>query len=113
VPQLKTCHRVGRLSGQAGNSRELTEIDSESSGRSAAACVVARPRGDLERQPPTPYPLAEDNLINQKLAVHLLQKHGHSVVVASTGSEAVEAFRRETFDLSWTAMSHFNVHMST
>jgi two-component system, sensor histidine kinase and response regulator len=42
--------------------------------------------------------LAEDNLVNQKLAVRLLEKQGHSVTIASTGQEAVEAVARETFD---------------
>jgi PAS domain S-box-containing protein len=35
--------------------------------------------------------LAEDNPINQKLAVRLLEKQGHSVVVANNGREAVSA----------------------
>jgi CheY-like chemotaxis protein/HPt (histidine-containing phosphotransfer) domain-containing protein len=43
--------------------------------------------------------LAEDNLVNQKLAVRILEKRGHSVVVASNGKEAVEALEREPFDL--------------
>ena len=43
--------------------------------------------------------LAEDNIINQKLAVRLLENHGHQVVVAGTGWEALEAFEREPFDL--------------
>ena len=43
--------------------------------------------------------LAEDNATNQKLAVCLLQKHGHSVVVAEDGEKAVEAVGREIFDL--------------
>jgi signal transduction histidine kinase/CheY-like chemotaxis protein len=43
--------------------------------------------------------LAEDNLINQKVAVNLLRKYGHSVVVANTGLEALAYLKRERFDL--------------
>jgi CheY-like chemotaxis protein len=43
--------------------------------------------------------LAEDNLVNQKVAVFMLKNQGHSVTVAATGAEAVEAFTRNTFDL--------------
>ncbi len=43
--------------------------------------------------------LAEDNAINQKLAVRLLEKHGHSVNVANDGAEAVAAVRNGEFDL--------------
>ena len=43
--------------------------------------------------------LAEDSLVNQKLAVGLLEKHGHAVVVANHGKEAVAAFESENFDL--------------
>jgi two-component system, sensor histidine kinase and response regulator len=43
--------------------------------------------------------LAEDGLINQKVAVNLLKQRGHSVVIASNGKEAVVAYQRERFDL--------------
>jgi PAS domain S-box-containing protein len=43
--------------------------------------------------------LAEDNPINQKLAVTLLQKRGHQVIVAADGTQAVAAAGREAFDL--------------
>jgi CheY-like chemotaxis protein len=43
--------------------------------------------------------LAEDNLVNQRLATRLLEKRGHFVVVAGNGREAVTAFERESFDL--------------
>jgi PAS domain S-box-containing protein len=43
--------------------------------------------------------VAEDNQINQRLATRLLEKHGHSVVVANNGSEAMQALHREKFDL--------------
>jgi CheY-like chemotaxis protein len=43
--------------------------------------------------------LAEDNAINRKLAVRLLEKCGHSVTVAMDGVEAVAAVREGEFDL--------------
>ena len=43
--------------------------------------------------------LAEDNLINQKLAIALLQKEGHEVTVASDGQQAVELYMATPFDI--------------
>ena len=43
--------------------------------------------------------LAEDNIINQKLAIKLLEKEGHDVVVANDGQEALERFDGSAFDL--------------
>ncbi len=43
--------------------------------------------------------LAEDDPINQDVAVGLLELRGHSVEVCGTGQEAVDAFRREAFDV--------------
>ena len=42
--------------------------------------------------------LAEDNLVNQKLAVTQLRRLGHSVAVASNGRETLQALLREPFD---------------
>lgn len=38
--------------------------------------------------------LAEDNLVNQKLAVKILERYGHTVEIAENGSLAVEAFKQ-------------------
>ncbi len=43
--------------------------------------------------------LAEDNPVNQRLAVKLLEKQGHSVRVANNGREAVDTLAHEAFDL--------------
>ncbi len=43
--------------------------------------------------------LAEDNAVNQRLASRLLEKRGHSVVVAANGREALAALEKESFDL--------------
>jgi len=43
--------------------------------------------------------LAEDNLVNQRLATRMLEQKGHSVVVASNGKAALEAMAHQQFDL--------------
>jgi CheY-like chemotaxis protein len=43
--------------------------------------------------------LAEDNLVNQRLAVRLLEKAGHTATVADNGKQALAALERERFDL--------------
>jgi PAS domain S-box-containing protein len=43
--------------------------------------------------------LVEDNLVNQKLALRLLQKRDHSVTVAANGKEALALLDQNVFDL--------------
>ncbi|MFZ0522195.1 MAG: response regulator [Candidatus Acidiferrales bacterium] len=43
--------------------------------------------------------LAEDNLVNQRLATRLLEKRGHRVVLAANGREALEALEKASYDL--------------
>jgi len=43
--------------------------------------------------------LAEDNVVNQRVALRILEKAGHSVVLAGDGVEAVEKFNGQKFDL--------------
>lgn len=43
--------------------------------------------------------LVEDNEINQKLALHLLEKRGHSVMVAHNGKVALDILEKESFDV--------------
>ena len=46
--------------------------------------------------------LAEDHPPNQQLAVRLLERRGHSVVVANNGVEALKVLETETFDILLT-----------
>ncbi len=43
--------------------------------------------------------LAEDNEVNQEYAVDLLQRRGHTVVVANNGQEALDDWAQERFDI--------------
>ncbi|HEV8716731.1 MAG TPA: response regulator [Candidatus Binatia bacterium] len=43
--------------------------------------------------------LAEDNVINQRVAMGILQKRGHTVVVAGNGTEVLAALEKEAFDI--------------
>ena len=75
-----------------------------------AICRILEGTG--ERQEPAPAPLAsdlaaqpldvllaEDNVINQRVAVGLLTRRGHRVTIAGNGIEALSAIDREAFDL--------------
>ena len=49
--------------------------------------------------PPLAVLLVEDNLINQQLALRLLEKLGHHVTIAGDGVEALKALHERPFDL--------------
>ncbi|MBI1764108.1 MAG: PAS domain S-box protein [Acidobacteria bacterium] len=44
--------------------------------------------------------LCEDNLVNQRLATRLLEKQGHTVILANNGQEALALHETATFDLA-------------
>jgi CheY-like chemotaxis protein len=68
--------------------------------------VEARPEAvkpSIDPELGTRYPqrilLAEDNAVNQKLALRLLQQMGYRADVASNGLEAVESVERQAYDV--------------
>jgi two-component system sensor histidine kinase/response regulator len=67
-----------------------------SSETSVAPSVTVVPRKDAKSLQVL---VAEDNLINQKVVVRLLEKHGHRPVVAGNGEEALAALAEKTFDV--------------
>ena len=61
-----------------------------------------KPRAKIVLCPGTPslrILLAEDNPVNQRVAVKLLEKQGHEVVVAVNGQEALDRFKCESYDI--------------
>jgi GAF domain-containing protein/DNA-binding response OmpR family regulator len=66
-----------------------------------AAPTTAKPRMDAQMAAAHPLRilLAEDNVVNQKLALRLLQQMGYRADVASNGIEAIECCERQPYDL--------------
>ena len=64
-----------------------------------APAVVNRLAGLEPAQRPLRILLAEDSLVNQKLAIGLLQRSGHTLFIANNGKEALAALETKTFDL--------------
>ena len=68
---------------------------------SAAAPSVAKPKIDagMAQRHPLRILLAEDNVVNQKLALRLLQQMGYRADLASNGVEAIECIERQRYDV--------------
>ncbi len=77
----------------------LANIFTEAEPRAAApAPVMPRPPGE---KPGTTLRLllAEDNIVNQKVALHLLAALGHRADVAANGLEVLDALERQPYDV--------------
>ena len=68
---------------------------------SVSKTELAKPRfdPDMAKQHPLRILLAEDNQVNQKLALRLLEQMGYRADVASNGLEAVESVKRQPYDV--------------
>jgi signal transduction histidine kinase/DNA-binding response OmpR family regulator/putative methionine-R-sulfoxide reductase with GAF domain len=55
--------------------------------------------GEMAKRHPLRILLAEDNQVNQKLALRILEQMGYRADIASNGIEAVESIERQTYDV--------------
>ncbi|MFO0902407.1 MAG: response regulator [Pirellulales bacterium] len=109
IVMLTSSDRTGdlELCRQLGIAAHLIKPVKPSELLDAAVRVLApEPATDEVEALPSPTPrrslrilLAEDSLVNQRLAIALLAKQGHQVAVANNGREAVEMSEREPFDV--------------
>jgi len=77
----------------------LAVMGQQTDQKSPAATIVTRHTLDEVAQEETIILLAEDNPINQKLAVRLLQKVGYTVDVAENGLQAIDAVQKKHYSL--------------
>ena len=69
--------------GEVGNPAVITERSVKKTAAGSGATIL----------------LAEDNVVNQRVARAILEKAGHSIVIAGTGRKAVELWEEQPFDL--------------
>ncbi len=87
IRQSELWEAIARAMG-AGEQEDLAPLvtrDSLADGREPMVCLRVL--------------LAEDNAVNQRLAMRFLEKRGHIVALAENGREAVAAVAKESFDL--------------
>ena len=73
------------------------------SGKTALRRKVEADASDIDEKMGEKHPLrillAEDNTVNQKLALRMLQQIGYLADVAGNGIEAIESVERQTYDV--------------
>ena len=77
----------------------VTLLAGEVAARPAQAQAKPKMDTQMAERHPLRILLAEDNVVNQKLALRLLQQMGYRADVASNGIEAIESIERQTYDV--------------
>jgi signal transduction histidine kinase/CheY-like chemotaxis protein len=80
-------------------SADLHEVVCRVIARSQPASSAAPARPPAVAVKPMRILLAEDNIVNQRVAVGLLSQRGHTVTVAENGRKALDALDGQSFDL--------------
>ena len=97
------CHRlgIGSYLVKPVSKSELCRVLTKAIVRNGSGTCVSAPQKPHLR-PATKLRrilLVEDNFVNQKLALRLLEKQGHSVTLARNGAEAVEFTASDSYDV--------------
>ena len=77
----------------------VTLLAQDAAPRRIAAPAQSRIDPKMASRHPLRILLAEDNVVNQKLALRLLQQMGYRADLASNGLEAIECVQRQTYDV--------------
>jgi signal transduction histidine kinase/CheY-like chemotaxis protein len=77
----------------------LLAQDAEPKAPAQRAAAAPKIDAQLAARHPLRILLAEDNAVNQKLALRILQQMGYRADLASNGLEAVESVERQTYDV--------------
>jgi two-component system, sensor histidine kinase and response regulator len=77
----------------------LSAITESLGGSPAIQEEAVTPLADTTRRKPLRVLVAEDNPVNRKLAASILQRAGHNAILVTNGKEAVDAVKRELFDV--------------
>jgi PAS domain S-box-containing protein len=95
------CERMGLASYliKPIKQSELLEALVEQADVGRPFCPIGSNGDDGGRLRPLRILLAEDSLVNQKLALGLMGKHGHHVTAVQSGRQALEAVAKNEFDL--------------
>lgn len=107
---LRPLHRMmdqGRETGVAQNVRKLTSDKASSGPLERSTRHLYTP--DFARTFPTRILVAEDNPVNQKLVVFMLEKLGYNLTLAQDGQEAIALATQQGFDLIFMDLCMPNV----
>jgi signal transduction histidine kinase/DNA-binding response OmpR family regulator len=77
----------------------VTLLAQEDAPRTVATPAKPKLDASMAQRHPLRILLAEDNVVNQKLALRLLQQMGYRVDLASNGIEAIESVERQQYDV--------------
>ncbi len=99
VEELKIAAFLNKPLKQSQLFDTLATVFAEAAAPAAAAPATPTMDAGMAQRIPLRILLAEDNAVNQKLALRLLAQMGYRADVAGNGLEAIQAVERQTYDV--------------